>query len=95
MTITTTQVKDLLLPGLNAVFGGKYAQIPTQWGEVYEKHTSEMSYERDVEVKLMGLAQARAEGESTIFEDMGERYQYVYRHVGVALGFLMTKFAIR
>lgn len=93
--ITTSQVKDLLLPGLNAVFGANYNQFPTQWSEIFEKHTSEMAYERDVEVKMLGLAQARAEGESTTFEDMGERYQFVYRHVGVALGFVMTKFAIR
>lgn len=95
MTITTTQVRSLLLPGLNAIFGADYKDIPTQWGEIFSKHTSDMQYERDVEVKLLGLAQQRSEGQATAFEDMGERYTYVYRHVGIALGFVMTKFAIR
>jgi hypothetical protein len=94
MAMTTSQIKDLLLPGLDAVFGD-YAEIPQQWADVFDKHTSDMAYERDVEVKMLGLAQLRAEGQATSFEDMGERYQYVYRHVGVALGFVMTKFAIR
>lgn len=95
MTITTSQIKDLLLPGLNAVFGANYNQFPAQWSEIYEKHTSEMAFERDVEVKLLGLAQQRAEGQATAFEDMGERYLYTYRHVTVALGFVFTRNALR
>ena len=95
MAITITQIKDLLLPGLNAVFGAKYTMFPTQWSEIFEKYTSDMNYERDVEVKMLGLAQQRSEGQATAFDDMGERYLYVYRHIGVALGFVMTKFAIR
>jgi hypothetical protein len=94
MAMTTAQVKDLLLPGLNAVFGS-YAEIPQQWSEIFERHTSDMAYERDVEVKMLGLAQLRAEGAATSFEDPGQRFSYVYRHLGVALGFVMTKFAIR
>lgn len=94
MAMTTAQIKDLLLPGLDAVFGD-YSDLPQQWSDVFEKHTSDMAYERDVEVKMLGLAQLRAEGQATAFEDMGERFVYTYRHVGVALGFVMTKFAIR
>lgn len=94
MTINTASVRDLLLPGLNAVFGD-YDQFPKQYTDIFDTNNSDMAYERDVEVKLLGLAQLRQEGAATSFEDMGERYLYVYRHVGVALGFVMTKFAIR
>lgn len=94
MATTTAQIRDLLLPGIDAIFGD-YDQVSNQFDQIFEKHTSEMSYERDVEVKLLGLAQLRSEGSATAFEDMGERYTYYYRHVGVALGFVMTKFAIR
>ena len=94
MTTSVSQIKDLLLPGLNAVFSD-YNQFPAQWSEIFEKNSSNLAYERDVEVKLLGLAQLRNEGQSTAFEDMGERFVYVYRHVGVALGFIFTKFAIR
>ena len=94
MATTTAQIRDLLLPGIDSVFGD-YDQMPSEWEQIFEKHTSDMSYERDVEVKLLGLAQLRGEGAATAFEDMGERYTYYYRHVGVALGFVMTKFAIR
>jgi hypothetical protein len=94
MATTTAQIRDLLWPGLAAVFGD-YRDLPSQYGDVFETHDSDKAYERDVEVKMLGLAQLRAEGAATAFEDMGERYAYTYRHVGVALGFVMTKFAIR
>lgn len=95
MAVTTAQIRDLLWPGLRAVFGADYKALPSQYGEIFEVLSSDKAYERDVEVKMLGLAQLRAEGAATAFEDMGERYQYTYRHVGVALGFVMTKFAIR
>ena len=94
MAITTAQVRDLLFPGLNSIFGD-YEQLPSQWTEIFEKYTSDMAYEKDVEVKLLGLAQLREEGKATAYEDMGERYSFTYRHTGIALGFVMTKFAIR
>jgi hypothetical protein len=94
MAMSTMQIRDLLLPGLSEVFGD-YDHFPSQWSDIFERHTSEMAYERDVEVKMLGLAQLRAEGQATAFEDPGQRFVYVYRHVGVALGFICTKFAIR
>jgi hypothetical protein len=94
MVTTVAQIKDLLLPGLDAVFGD-YDQMPNEWSDMFDAHTSDMQTERDVEVKLLGLAQLRNEGAATAFEDMGERYTYYYKHTGVALGFVMTKFAIR
>lgn len=94
MVTNTTAIRDLLLPGLNAVFGD-YSELPGQWAEIFSKNTSDMYREVDVEVKLLGLAQLRTEGGAVAYEDMGERYQYTYVHKGVGLGFIMTKFAIR
>jgi hypothetical protein len=93
-TITTTQIRDLLLPGLNKIFG-EYPQLPKQWSEVFDKSSSDMAVERDVEMKLLGLAQLRSEGAATQMDSMGERYQSVYRHIQVALGFVVTRNAIR
>ncbi len=93
-TITTGQIRDLLLPGLSKIFG-EYAQFPRQWSEIFDKSTSEMAVERDVEMKMTGLAQLRQEGAATHMDSMGERYQSVYRHIQVALGFVITRNAIR
>lgn len=94
MIISTSAIRDLLWPGLNAVFGD-LPDMPAQWKEIFEANTSDKQYEKDVEVKLLGLADLQAEGQSVTYEDMGERYTYTYIHRGVALGFIMTKFAIR
>jgi hypothetical protein len=74
---------------------GDYEQMPSEWSEIFEQHQSDLAYERDVEVKLLGLAQLRSEGAATAFEDMGERFVFTYRHLGISLGFVFTKFAIR
>lgn len=94
MTTTSAQIAALLLPGLDAVFGN-YNALPSQWPEIFERHESTMAYERDVEVKTLGLAQLRGEGSATSYEDMGQRFTYVYRHVQPSLGFIMTRNAIR
>lgn len=94
MTTNTAAIRDLLLPGLNAIFGD-YNEIPGQWEEIYSKNTSEMYREIDVEVKLLGLAQLKAEAAPVAYDDMGERYQYTYLHRGIGLGFIITRFALR
>lgn len=93
MATTTAQVRDLLLPGLNAVFGD-YAQLDSEWSQVFEKYTSKMSAERDVEMKMLGLSQMRTEGASVQYDDMGERFIYNYVHIELGLGFVITKIAI-
>jgi hypothetical protein len=94
MATTTAQIAALLLPGLDAVFGD-YEELPAQWPSIFTTHNSELAYERDVEIKTLGLAQLRTEGGATAYDDMGQRYTYVYRHVQPALGFVMTRNAIR
>lgn len=93
MATTTAQVRDLLLPGLNSIFGD-YDQLDTEWSHIFEKHTSKMSAERDVEMKMLTLARFRSEGASVEYDDMGERYTYTYTHVEMGLGFIVTKIAI-
>jgi hypothetical protein len=94
MTISTSQIRDLLLPGLSKIIG-EYEQFPRQWSSIFDKSTSDMAFERDVEMKMTGLAQLRPEGSATAMDEMGERFQYTYRHVQVALGFVITRNAVR
>lgn len=94
MATSAAQVRDLLFPGLNAIISD-YPMLPAQWSDIFDKYTSEMASERDVELKLLGLAQGRAEGQAVAYEDMGERNAFVYKWTAVALGFILTKFAIR
>ena len=94
MTVNTTQIRDLLRPGLAAVFGD-YPMYPSQWTEIYERHTSDKAVEIEVEMKMLGLAQIKQEGASIAFDTMGQRYvtNYVHRYVGI--GFIITRQAIK
>lgn len=94
MPINTTAIRDLLRPGLAAVFGD-YPMYPSQWTEIFDKYTSDKAVEIDVEIKLLGLAQLRAEGASTSYDTMGQRTitNYVNKYYG--LGFIITRQAIK
>lgn len=94
MAINTSAIQSLLRPGLAAVFGD-YPQYPAQWSEIFETHQSDKQVEIEVEVKLLGLASIRAEGQSTNYDTMGQRYTTNYVHRYVSIGFIITRQAIK
>lgn len=94
MAINTTAIRDLLRPGLAAVFGD-YPMYPAQWTEIFEKHTSDKAVEIEVEIKMLGLAQVKQEGASTTYDTMGQRYVTNYVNRYVAIGFIITRQAIK
>ena len=94
MAINTTAIQSLLRPGLAAVFGD-YPMYPAQWSEIFGKYTSDKAVEIEVEVKLLGLAEIRAEGASTNYQNMGQRFTTNYVHRYVSIGFIITRQAIK
>lgn len=93
MAINTSAIQSLLRPGLAAVFGD-YPQYPSQWSEIFERHSSDKAVEIEVEVKLLGLASIKAEGSSVAYDNMGQRYITNYVHRYTAVGFIITRQAI-
>ena len=61
MTINTSQIQQLLRPGLAEVFGD-YPQYPAEYTEIFDVKTSDKAVEIEVEMKLLGLASTKAEG---------------------------------
>lgn len=94
MAINTTAIRDLLRPGLAAVFGD-YPMYPGQWSEIFERHTSDKAVEIEVEIKLLGLASIKAEGASVAYDSMGQRYVTNYVHRYAAIGFIITRQAMK
>ncbi len=93
MTINTTAIADLLRPGLHAVIGD-YPKYPTQWSEIFETFHSDKGYEVEVEMKMLGLAEIRAEGSATAMDDMAQAFSSTYINKYVALGFIITHQAL-
>lgn len=94
MAVNLAVIKDLLLPGLAGV-EGKYAQIPTQWSQVFNTRKSNMALERTAEMRFLGLAQLKTEGAATSFDNnAGERYVWNQEHNEIALGYAITRKAV-
>lgn len=93
MPINTGAIANLLRPGLAAILS-EQPKYPTQWSEIFEVYESDKAQEIEVEMKMLGLAQIRAEGAATAFDTMGQRIITNYLHKWVALGFVITRQAI-
>ncbi len=94
MAINTTAIANLLRPGLAAVFGD-YPAYPSQWSEIFETYDSDKAVEIEVEMKMLGLAQIRAEGAPTASDSMGQRIVTSYVHKYVALSFSITRQSVK
>lgn len=95
MAINTAQIRDLLRPGLREVTG-EYKDIPTQYKRVFKPTPSTMQIERTAHVAYMGLAQMKAEGGATGFDNAaGQRWVYNAETYEVGLAYAITRKAIR
>ena len=90
MTINLGSALSLLRPGLNKIWGLGYTRIPEQFSQVYEMFTSNMTFERDVNIYGLGVAKIRADGAATELDDMAEGWKYDYVHNHYASGFKVT-----
>ena len=94
MPITRGSERDLLLPGLAGV-EGRYPQIPRQWPGYFARRNSKMALERVPEMRYTGLAQLKAEGAATPFDNApGERFLWQIENLSYGLGTSITREAL-
>lgn len=94
MPVNRSAIRDLLLPGL-ADIEGKYPQIPARYKDIFSTGSSKMALERVAEMRFTGLAQLKAEGSATTFDNAsGERFVYNIQANAVGLGFAITREAM-
>jgi hypothetical protein len=84
---------QLLKPGLAAIVSAM-PQYPTKWSALFETYDSDKNSEIEVEMRMLGPAQIREEGQQTAMDVMGQRIISTYTHQTIALGFEITKEAI-
>lgn len=96
MTINLVAIKDFLLPGLYDVFGD-YPDLPDEWTQWFDRGPdSEKNFEKATEKRMFGLAQLKTEAGSLTYDSgAGSGISYNTVHKYVALGFTITKLAIR
>jgi hypothetical protein len=91
--INTGQIAQLLRPGLKAVFG-QYPTYPEQWTEIFKTYQSDKYQEIEVEMKYLGAADIKPEGQPIATDSMGQRIVTNYIHKRVGLSFTITKEAV-
>lgn len=91
--INTGQIAQLLRPGLKAVFG-QYPTYPEQWTEIFKTYQSDKYQEIEVEMKYLGPADIKPEGQPIATDTMGQRIVTNYIHKRVGLSFTITKEAV-
>lgn len=95
MAINTSQIRDLLRPGLRQVTG-EYKNIPTQYKRIFAPTPSTMMIERTAHVAYLSYAQMKQEGGATQFDNAaGQRWVYNAETFEVGLAYAITRKAIR
>ena len=92
--ITLQSIQQLLRPGLAAVFGD-YLTYPDQWKEIFAQHISDKAVEYEVEMRLLPMAQIKADGGPVFYGDMAQQYTTSYFHQNFGIGFQITANTIR
>lgn len=92
--INTGNIAKLLWPGLNSVWGSDYTEHPMEWGDLFDKDTSDKQYEEDQLLPGLGLAPVKNEGAPTQYDSTSQGYTSRYTHVAYSLGFIITREAI-
>jgi hypothetical protein len=90
--ITLQSIQQLLRPGLAAVFGD-YLTYPDQWKEIFTAHISDKAVEYEVEMRLLPMAQFKADGGPVVYGDMAQQFTTQYYHRNFGIGLISGPFA--
>jgi hypothetical protein len=94
MAISTAQIPALLLPGVRKI-KGDYAEIPTQFSQIFAEGTSDLQVERTPSMRYLPLPGLKDQGRATNFDNAaGQRYVYNHMHIAVGLGYSWTREAM-
>lgn len=94
MAVSTAQIPQLLLPGVRKL-KGDYAEIPTQYSQVFAEYQSDLQVERTLSMRYLPLAALKNQGSPVTFDNAsGQRYVYNHVHIQIGLGYSFTRESI-
>ena len=91
MTEAVGTLPKALMAGVRVWWGQDYDTHPEFWSKCFEKDTSEMNHEEDVELGGTGLATIQTDGGSTSYDNMRQGPTTSYSHMRYSLGFIVTE----
>jgi hypothetical protein len=90
-----TALSQQLWPGIRAFWGLNYNSLPTQWTDLFDVRSSDKAYEEMVGEFGFGLANMKDPGKSVDYDDAGETWKSRFQHEAYALGFILTREAVK
>ena len=94
MAISRAQLLKELLPGLNALFGLEYKRYENEHADIFEKETSERSFEEEAKLSGFSAAPVKNEGQAIAYDNAQEVWTARYTHETIAMGFSITEEAM-
>ena len=94
MAISRAQLLKELLPGLNALFGLEYAKYGEEHAQIFEKESSDRSFEEETKLSGFSSAPVKSEGSAIEYDNAQEAWSARYVHETIAMGFSITEEAI-
>ncbi len=91
MPLYSSNMPELLEPGIRVIYGDSYNDYPEEYTEAFEVDTSSKATEKDFSLSSFGLAQQKGEGDEVYFDEMYKGYSKTYTHLEYALGFSVTR----
>lgn len=89
--INTGTVAKALWPGVNKFYGMGYNEEAIEFTKVFDKDTSDKSYEEDVSISGFGYLKKKAQGAAIEYDSIRQGYTTRYTHATYALGFMITQ----
>lgn len=89
--INTGSFAKALWPGINAWFGLRYKEWPTEYTALFDEEKSGKAFEEEVGVSGFGLAAEKAEGAGITFDEASQSFVMRYNNKTYSLGFIITQ----
>jgi len=93
--INTGSFAKALEPGVQKWYGLGYKDYGNQCDEIFEVRTSKRAYEEILSTSMFGLAAVKPEGSAVSYDTAQQGFYTRATHVTYALGFIITKEAIK
>ncbi len=91
MIVLTTNITQLLEPGVRQWFGDEYKQHPEEYSRAYQMETSKKKTETDEGITGMGAMPQKPEGQPISYDTFYKGYTQTFTHTTFGMGISISR----
>ena len=91
MPVFTTNIAELLEPGVRIWYGDEYKQHPQEYSQVFNIVGSKKKTETDEGITGMGAVPQKPEGQPITYDTFYKGFQKQYTHITYGMGVIITR----